>query len=232
MILGVESSGKTASCAILKDGLVVAESSLTIGLTHSETLMVLVENMFKISGLDKKDIKNIAVSIGPGSFTGLRIGVAACLGIAVGLGVECVGVSSLLGLCYNLIDFNCVVCAVLDARNNNVYNANFVVNNRMISRVCDDRVINIFELFEELKCFEKNVVFVGDAAKKCFELQKNDYNFDVASNSLLFQRASSICFCAEKIIMDGIIAENIAIAPKYIRLSQAEQQLKKKLADS
>ena len=105
----------------------------------------------------------------------------------------------------------------------------FVVKDKRISRMCEDRAINIFELFEELKCFKKQIVFVGDAAEKCFDFGKNDDMLKLASKINMFQKASSIGFCAEEIIMNGKVSENIAKAPKYIRLSQAEQQLKDKL---
>ena len=142
-ILALESSAQTASCAICEQDMVICESSITAGLTHSQTLMVMVENMFKNARQNPSEISAIAVSIGPGSFTGLRIGVSAAKGMAQALKCECVGVSTLWGLAKNLEGFDAIACAVMDARNSQVYNALFKIGGGKIKRLCKDRALSI-----------------------------------------------------------------------------------------
>ncbi len=230
-ILAIESSSLAASCAICEGENVLASSKLCVGLLHSRTLMVLVDNMFRNANIDVKDIGIVAVSCGPGSFTGLRIGVAAAKGIALGLGVPCVGVDSLLGLAYNLIDLNSViVCAVLDARRNTVYTALFNIENFKVIRCCEDGVLEKEELKQKLILNKQPTFLVGDAASSCYEYMQGVNNIFLASPQLRLQSAVSVALCAQQIIKNKTPLNDIVV-PKYIQLSQAERERAEKLKD-
>ncbi len=224
-ILALESSAQTASCAICEQDMVICESSITAGLTHSQTLMVMVENMFKNARQNPSEISAIAVSIGPGSFTGLRIGVSAAKGMAQALKCECVGVSTLWGLAKNLEGFDAIACAVMDARNSQVYNALFKIGGGKIKRLCKDRALSIDELENQIieSGFDLPVVLVGDGAKICFEKMKKFPKFKLAPPNLRLQRASSVGFCGLEKIKNEILDPGAIIFPKYLRLSQAER---------
>lgn len=227
-ILALESSALTASCAICESNLVVCESSITAGLTHSQTLMVMVENMLNNAQQKLEDVDAIAVSVGPGSFTGLRIGVSSAKGIAKALNCPCVGVSTLLGLAKNLEGMEAIVCSVMDARRDQVYNALFDMRKGKSVRLCEDRAISIDELIEELRSIECDglVVLVGDGAQLCYGKMKEVLSVKIASPQLRLQRATSIGFCGlEKLQNGGFCSEN-EVFPTYLRLSQAERMRK------
>ena len=164
-ILGFDSCGKTASVAVY-DGKVAGEIYIDAEQTHSITLLPSAEWLLSNLGLKISAMDYIAATVGPGSFTGVRIGMAAAKGMAAGAGINCIGVSSLYAAAYALRDTNAFVCAVMDARCAQVYNANFSVDNGCIKRVCDDRALAIAELMEEVSK-EKNILFVGDGAEIC-----------------------------------------------------------------
>ena len=224
-ILALDSSALTASCAICQQNRVICESSITAGLTHSQTLMVMVKNMFDNARQSFREIGSIAVSVGPGSFTGLRIGVSAAKGMAAALGCGCVGISTLWGLAKNLEGLEAIACAVMDARRDQVYNAMFRVSGGKIQRLCQDRALSIDELTSEIagEKHELPVVLVGDGAEICFEKMKNFLDIQIAPPNLRLQRASSVGFCGlEQISKEGFFSED-KIFPKYLRLSQAER---------
>lgn len=224
-ILALESSALTASCAVCEENLVVCESSITAGLTHSQTLMVMVENMLKGSNQKLEDIDAIAVSVGPGSFTGLRIGVSSAKGMAKALSCPCIGVSTLYGLARNLEGMEVIACSVMDARRNQVYNALFDMRMGKNLRICEDRAISVDELIEQLKLmkYDVPVVLVGDGAELCYGKMKEVLDVKIAPPQLRLQRAASVGFCGlEKLKKGGFSPEN-EVVPKYLRLSQAER---------
>ena len=219
-ILAIETSTIVASCAICEDESVLASSKIATGLTHSQTLMVLVDNMFKSANIKTEEIGAVAVSIGPGSFTGLRIGIAAAKGISMGLSVPLVGVETLHGLSYNLLACNSYVCPCLDARNEMVYTAVFENRNFRCERVLEDFVEKKSRLKEILKEKKEKVFLVGDAAKDCYEEFKDCENIFLAPASLRLPSACSVGFLGLFKIKNGCKEE---VVPKYLRLSQAEQ---------
>ena len=135
-ILSVECSASPASCAIIDDGKIRASSFINAKLTHSQTLMQMIINTLDNSATKLCDIDQIAVAVGPGSFTGLRIGISAVKGLAAPNNMPCVPVSTLEGMAENFADRDCVVCAVMDARCNQFYNALFKIKNGQITRIC------------------------------------------------------------------------------------------------
>lgn len=225
-IFAVDTSAKSASVALVEDGVIKGENFINTMLTHSETLMPLVDLLFKSVRYTPKDIDYFAVNCGPGSFTGLRIGISAVKGMAFALDKPCVAVSTLDSMSYNYVINDSVVCAVMDARCNQVYNALFDVKSSSVSRICDDRALQINELTEELKNIDKKIILVGDGAKLCYSKMKPLLpNLKIAPENVLYQRASSTAFAAERLIEKGGILSSSQLMPKYLRLPQAQREL-------
>lgn len=230
-ILAIDSSAKTASVAIIEEKVVLAEYFINAGLTHSQTLMPMVESILKNTNTDIKNINIFAISSGPGSFTGLRIGMACIKGLALFNKIPCIEVSTLHSMVYNFCGENAIICAVMDARANQVYNAIFDIDDEKITRLTSDRIILIEDLFYELKNFQKKVILVGDGAVLCYNKLKNNLNLNVAYENKRFQKASGVAFAAHDLYLKNknniTSAENLV--PKYLIASQAERELNKKL---
>lgn len=229
-ILGVESSATAASAAVLCDGKITSLQFTNTGLTHSETLMPMIERALSSSGVSLSEIDYIAVSYGPGSFTGVRIGVATVKGLCFAQNKMCVPVSSLEAAAIPLETSDCYAVSVMDARCKQFYTATFLCESGKCTRLCDDRAISCDALSADLlKLCDKNIVLIGDGTDLCFELLKNSVpNLYKASASVRFQSASSVALAAfEKLNLQG---EQAAISgerlvPFYLRLSQAEREL-------
>ncbi len=230
-ILGLESSATSASASVVENGKVIALESSNTGLTHSQTLMPMVESTLKKADVTISDIDYIAVSNGPGSFTGIRIGVSAVKGLADALNKKCVGVSTLEVIAKPLENTGVIAVSVMDARCNQVYCALFDCLKGEMKRLGDDDAISIDELVERLKTQNKPLVLIGDGANVCYNKMKDVLeNISIASPTICYQSASSVALIAEELILKD---ENNAIdanelVPKYLRLSQAERELKKK----
>lgn len=219
-MLSVESSAVTASACLSEDGKVIKSEFINKGLTHSETLLPIIENVMQ--GVSYSNLGAIAVNAGPGSFTGVRIGIATVKGLAFPNNTPCISVSTLESIAYNFIDKNCVVCAVMDARRMQFYNALFRVENGNVQRLCDDRAISIEDLKKELKSYD-NVIAAGDGARLFFENAKLD-NITFADDEKVYQNAVGVSLAAlnkEKISPNSLL-------PIYLRPSQAERELKLK----
>ncbi len=223
-ILAIESSAKSASVCIAEDGKILAETFLNCGLTHSVTIMPSVEWLIGTCGLSMSDIDRIAVTQGPGSFTGLRIGMSAVKGLAWSLDVPCVAVSTLYAAASSLSHINGVICAVMDARAGQVYNANFKAEAGKLTRLCEDRAIKISELCEELSS-QESVMVCGDGAEVL--MKEAPANFTIAPEHIRYQRASAVALLAEDI--KPIHAAELS--PEYIRLPQAERERIEKLKE-
>ena len=228
-ILGVDSSATAASVAISIDGKIIAQTFSNTGLTHSQTLLPMVEATLKTAGLTVNDIDLFAVSNGPGSFTGVRIGVSAIKGIAQPLGKECIAVSTLEAIAQPLENSGCYAVAVMDARCNQVYTAQFDCENGF-TRVTEDEAITIDELGERLKHVSKPVVLIGDGTNVAFnKLSEKLENVRVSPASIRYQSASNVCLIAHRSCENGVSGEKPHnILPNYLRLSQAERELKNK----
>jgi len=149
-ILSIECSAVPCSAAIIENEKVIASSFVNVKLTHSQTLMPMVEEMLKSAKVSLSEIDGFAVSYGPGSFTGIRIGISAIKGLALPLNKPCVGVSTLDTIAENYRFQNTVICACMDARCNQVYNALYMAKNGIITKLCDDRALMCDELANEL----------------------------------------------------------------------------------
>lgn len=226
IILSIDSTSVTASVAISENGVVLAENFINNGLTHSQTLMPMVEKTLKDSNKTVKDVDYFAVTNGPGSFTGVRIGIASVKGMADAIKKQCAAISTLEAIAEPLRDEDCIACAVMDARCNQVYTAIFDGGNRL----CEDKAILIDELGEELKEYNKPIVFIGDGAELCYnKLCDSLTNSKLVDENIRFVHASSICRLAEEKISNGeTLIQSEKLVPFYLRVPQAERELNNK----
>lgn len=220
MLLSLDSSAVTASVALTDGDRVIKSEFVNSGLTHSETLLPMVKRVMGDNEFSSLDA--VAITAGPGSFTGVKIGVATLKGIAFAGNIPCYGVSTLEAIAYNFVDENCVVCAVMDARRMQFYNAIFKVENGIVSRITPDRAISIDDLREELKQYD-SVIIAGDGAALCSQNIALD-NCKIAADDKIYQNALSVAKCVKN---KKAIAPS-ALMPVYLRQSQAERELKLK----
>lgn len=220
MLLSIDSSAVTASCALTDGDKLIKSEFFNNGLTHSETLLPMIKRV--MGKYDFAQLDAIAITAGPGSFTGVRIGVATAKGIAFNNNIPCISISTLEAIAYAFVDANCVVCAVMDARRMQFYNALFECKNGTVTRLCDDRAISIDDLRKELEQYD-NVVIAGDGAKLCYDNIGLDVS--LADDDKIYQNAVCVSKAAQN--METISAKELM--PVYLRLSQAERELKLKL---
>lgn len=230
LILSVDSSATPASVCLLENGKILADYYLNSGLTHSQTLMAMTESVLQISGRSASDIDVYAVNSGPGSFTGVRIGVSAVKGLAYASDKPCVAISTLESMAYLFFGQSAYICACMDARRSQVYNAVFRVDNDTIERVCDDRAIAVDDLIRELRALNSPVILVGDGAHLVFEAT-DDPLIRLAPEHLRYQRASATAFAALEKYNRGETISPAALMPSYLRLSQAERERNAKLTE-
>lgn len=221
MILSLDSTAVTASVALTDNESVLKSEFVNSGLTHSETLLPMIKRVMQ--GHSFSELDGIAVTAGPGSFTGVRIGIATVKGLAFSLSTPCYSVSTLEAIAYNFVDCDCIVCAVMDARRMQFYNALFKVENGVVSRLCEDRAIGIDELRNELADM-KSVVIAGDGAKLCYENLGLD-GCALAPQDKLYQNAVGVA----RTIKNKTPITPEQLVPVYLRLSQAERELGLKL---
>lgn len=228
-ILSVECSATPASCAIVNDGKIIASSFINARLTHSQTLMQMIINTLDNSNTKLCDIDKIAIAVGPGSFTGLRIGISAVKGIAAPSQIPCISVSTLDGMAENFCDRDCIVCAVMDARCNQFYNALFEISNGNITRLCDDRALLADELKSEIvKISNKQIIVCGDGADLFYKNINDMPNVIIAPENLKYQSAVGIGMFTYKNIDTLCDVSAKDLLPVYLRLPQAERELKAK----
>lgn len=229
-ILAVDTSATAASVAVAEENKLIGEFSINTALTHSQTLMPMVEELLKNTGLSVNDIDAVAVNAGPGSFTGVRIGVAAVKGIAFPKNLPCVSVSTLESMAYNMLGNDCIVCSVMDARCSQVYNALFRVNGCSVTRMTDDRALSLTDLKNELQNINEKVILVGDGAVLCSEFLGEELeNIMIAPFNNRIQTASSVAYAAFEKINNGETLKADELMPVYLRLPQAQRELNKKL---
>ncbi len=218
MILGIDSSAITAGCALCDSGRLIAEQFLNTKHTHSQTLLPMVEAMLKSADITLSDVDAIAVTSGPGSFTGLRIGIASVKGMAIGASKSCIEVSTLEAIAYNFVGIDGIICCAMDARCGQVYNALFKSENGVITRITEDRAIKSVDLYEELKALGGRIILAGDGAELLDDA--TEHSFTLAPVALRYQRGLGVCLAAEgKQPIDAA-----ALMPSYLRLPQAERE--------
>ena len=224
-ILAFETSAKAASVALLDGGKLLAESYQNTGLTHSQTLMVMAQDLLKSCGLTAKDVEAVAVAAGPGSFTGVRIGVAAAKGFAWGGELPCYGVSTLEAMARTLGVWQGYIVPAMDARRSQVYTAIFHADKGILTRVEEDMAISLQELGEKIKNYEENVFLVGDGALLCYNtLLEEVPQLVLPPEHRMHQRASGVALAAQAMADAGIPGNGAELTPNYLRLSQAERE--------
>jgi len=225
LILAFETTAKAGSVALLEDGKLLGESYQNTGLTHSQTLMVMAEDMLKQAGKTVADVTAVAVAEGPGSFTGVRIGVAAAKGFAWGGELPCCGVSTLEAMAETLGVYEGHVCACMDARRGQVYNALFLADNGRLERVSEDRAIALAELKSDLEHIDGPIFLVGDGAALTYKTLKDAVpELILPPEHRMHQRASGVAILAARKLAAGEVCDANALTPNYLRLSQAERE--------
>ena len=231
LMLALDASAKAASAALARDGVLLGQYFQNCGLTHSATLLPMAEALLKNCGLSVSDVDIFAVTKGPGSFTGVRIGVATVKGLAWAQDKPCIGVSTLEAMAWNGLcaPEGSLICCAMDARRNQVYNALFCAENGQVVRLCPDRAISLAELVADIRAREDfSAVFVtGDGASLTFAaLQEAGIPAILAPEVVRHQCAWGACLAAQ-----GKTPESVHdLLPSYLRLSQAERERQARLA--
>ena len=225
-ILAIESSGLVASAAVLSDGVLAGEYTINHKKTHSQTLLPMIDEVVRMLELELSELDGIAVSQGPGSFTGIRIGIATVKGLAWAAEKPCIGVSTLAAMAWNGVSSGGLVCAVMDARRNEVYNALFRIEDGHPVRLCADRAVSLSLLADELRKTDGCPFLVGDGAELTAAfLEKENVAFRSAPDNLRWQSAWGVA-------MEAMGKEQLSsqeLLPVYLRLSQAERERQMRL---
>ena len=225
LILAFETSAKAASVALTENGKLLGESYQNTGLTHSQTLMVMARDLLEQCGKNPGDVTDVAVANGPGSFTGVRIGVAAAKGFAWGAELPCWGVSTLEAMALGLGVYQGYVCPVMDARRSQVYNALFYVNQGVLTRVTEDRAIALGDLATELEALDGPIFLVGDGSALTHRtLAQQIPALVMPPEQRMHQRACGVGLGAYAMMDRGESSDSNALSPNYLRLSQAERE--------
>ena len=229
LILAFESSAKPASAALVKDGQLLSQYMQCSALTHSRTLLPMAEDMLKNAELSLSDVDLIAVAHGPGSFTGIRIGVSTVKGLAWAAEKPCVGVSTLEAMAWHGLAVGGYICPVMDARRSQVYNALFKIENGRPVRMTEDRPIALEELAKEVTALGAPVFLIGDGAALCFEyFTAHGVPCVMAPDNLRWQDAWGVAMAAA----DKTPGNADELLPVYLRLSQAERERQERLSQS
>ena len=226
VILGIDTSSKSSSVALQKNGETIGFDFQCSGLTHSQTLMPQIKKVIDGTQISTDKINYIAVTVGPGSFTGLRIGLSSAKGIAAVNNALCIGLSSLEALAFG-VQFNGIICAVMDARCKRVFCALFERDGENFSRITEDKTVPIDELLEILKVQNKPIYLVGDAAQMCFlQYQSEIDNLSAADGDDMYISGEAACSLARTKLDDAVDYKRLN--PEYIELPQAQRELLKK----
>lgn len=228
LILAIDSSASPASAAILQDGRLLGEFFINTKQTHSQTLLPMVQQLMSAVGKTCDDFDLIAVSNGPGSFTGVRIGVSCVKGLAMPNNTPCCGVSTLQAIAVGGKAYErSIICAVMDARCGQVYNAMFEVKNGQLIRLTEDRALSIEALSTECAPHGNKIILFGDGAELCYNTFR-EWGAQLAPEQIRFQRASSVAIAAEGLAEENKTVSVAELMPTYLRLPQAERELKKR----
>ena len=225
LLLAFETSAKAAGVALHDGQQLLAETYQNTGLTHSQTLLVMAEDLLQQIGKTPADVNAVVVAAGPGSFTGIRIGVAAAKGFAWGAELPCFGVSTLEAMALGLGAYEGIVCPVMDARRAQVYNALFYVNHGVLTRITPDRAISLEALGQELQRYDVPIFLVGDGSRLCYNtLCAEIPGLVLPPEHQMHQRGAGVALAALEKLRAGEPADAAALTPNYLRLSQAERE--------
>ncbi len=225
-ILAFDGTAKAASAAVAEGDRVLACYTIDNGLTQSELLLPMAEDMLKSLKLGFSDIELLATSVGPGSFTGVRIGVSLVKGLAFGRDIPCVAVSTLEALAENLRGLRGLIVPCMDARRGQVYSATFLSDGKGLKRLCEDRAISLAALAEELRPYEgENIYLSGDGygvAKRA--LENAGIRLENTPELLILENAASVALAAKRKYETGEAVSDIELSPVYLRMPQAERE--------
>lgn len=225
-ILGMEASSQVASVAVLKDGILTAEYTINHKTTHSQTLLPMIDEILKRTETDIAQVDAIAITKGPGSFTGLRIGSATAKGIAEALKCPIIEMSTLKAMAYNFYGYPKLVCVIMDAKRQQTYTGSYTFEKNELVTVLDDEAMGIDELIGKLNALNRETMFVGDGIPAFSEYieQNAKFEYSFAPAGFNRQRAGSVAILGEKLFFEGKTVSATEHVPNYLRVSQAERE--------
>lgn len=225
-ILAIDSSGITATVALVSDGVMTAEYTTNFKKTHSQTLLPMIDEIVKMTGAELSELDAIAVAAGPGSFTGLRIGSSTAKGLGLVLKKPIIPVPTVEGLAYNFFGSDKIICPIMDARRNQVYTGLYTFEQEEFHVLSDQKAVSIEEIIEEVNNLGKPVIFLGDGVpvfrEKIKELAKVEVLF--APAHMCMQRAAAVAVRGEALYKEGKMETAAEHRPEYLRKSQAERE--------
>lgn len=226
MILAIDSSSLVATVGIIGEDAIIAEYTVNLKKTHSQTLLCMIDEIFKMTGIAKADIKAIAISDGPGSFTGLRIGASTAKGLAMALNIPIIAVSSINVMAYNYNHCNKFVCPIMDARRNHVYTGLFLCEEDEMVTIVEPCTISVEELVQIVKKYNQKTIFIGDGVDtfKTYIDENLDTEHMYGLAHMNRTKASTLGSIALKMFSEGKVIDADIFAPQYLRLSQAERE--------
>lgn len=230
-ILAIDSSSMVATVAVTTDGVLNAEYTINHKKTHSQTLLPMIDEICKTIELDMETVDAIAISGGPGSYTGLRIGSATAKGFGLALGKPIINVPTMDALAYNMFSSNYIVCPIMDARRGQVYTGIYRFRGTKMEIIKEQCIMMIDELIYELDKIGMPVMFLGDGVDTQREKIENKMGTEhhYAPASMNRQKASSLAALAELYYKNGKYESAAEHKPEYLRISQAERELKEKM---
>lgn len=225
-ILALDSSGLVASVAVVEDDNLLAEYTVNYKKTHSQTLLPMLDEIAKMIELDLETIDAIAVSAGPGSFTGLRIGSATAKGLGLALKKPLIAVPTVDALACNLYDTNGIICPMMDARRKQVYTGVYRFKDHQLETISEQKAISVEELIEELNAQKEPVTFLGDGVSVYQEIlkEKMEVPYTFAPAHMNKQRAGAVAVLSQQYYKEGNIQTAAQHQPEYLRVSQAERE--------
>ena len=230
-ILAIESSSLVASAAIVDDDILVAEYTVNHKITHSQTLLPMIDEILRMTHTDKHSLDAIAVSGGPGSYTGLRIGSATAKGLGMALDIPLIHVPTIDAMAYNAYGYNGLICPIMDARRSQVYTGIYEFADGRFNILLENSAITFDELMEKLDAIDKigrKVMFIGDGISVFKDRINEHFNgtgYEFAPASMNRQRAASVAVLGEIYYKEGKTEPASEHLPDYLRLSQAEREL-------
>lgn len=230
-ILAIESSAIAASIAIAEDDRLICEYTTNYKKTHSQTLMPMIEEVTKMVSLELNELDAIVVANGPGSFTGLRIGVATAKGLAHALNIPIIEVGTLDALAYNMGYTDKIICPLMDARRNQVYTSLYTYENNTFTNILPSMVVPVEEIFQKIKELGKDVIFLGDGVSPNMEQIKNNFSskeYVLAPLNNNIQRGASVAALGLHYAKEGKGQSYMHFKPIYLRKSQAEREYERK----
>lgn len=232
LVLAVDTSAKPVSCALAEENRVIASFYANTGMTHSQTLMPMIESVLKIADKSVSDLDAIAVNAGPGSFTGVRIGVSAVKGLAFIADLPCISVSTLECMAENTAATpDSVICCLMDARCQQVYGAIFEKDaDGVVHRLSEDEALTMQQMLDKLITLERPTILVGDGSELCYRVWKDSVsNLYLAPAASRFQNAAATALIGVRLLKENVCVSAEELQPVYLRLPQAERELNARL---